>query len=114
VVQDEVGDDAQTALVRLVQEVLDVVHRPVRRVHAVIIGDVVAVVAERGGIEREEPDAVDAEVLHVIQSADQAAEITHAVVVGILERLDVQLVEDGVLVPERSDSHSHAGSSVNG
>ena len=44
---------------------------------------------------------VDAEVLDVVELGRHALEVAHAVVVGIEERLDVQLVDDRVLVPER-------------
>ena len=44
---------------------------------------------------------VDAELLDVVELLDQAAKVADAVVVAVEERLDVQLVDDGVLVPER-------------
>jgi hypothetical protein len=39
----------------------EVVHRAVARVDAAVVGDVVAVVAERRGVHRQQPQAVDAE-----------------------------------------------------
>ena len=45
VVDDELGDDAQAALVRLAHEAAEVAHRAVGRVDAAVVGDVVAVVA---------------------------------------------------------------------
>ena len=44
-VHDQVGDHAHAALVRLVDEVLEVVDRPVIGVDAEEVGDVVAAVA---------------------------------------------------------------------
>src|SRR4029434_4865344 len=68
-----------------------------------IVGDVIAVVTERRWIERKEPDGGNAEFLEIIQLFDQATEITHPVAVAVAEGLDVQLVDDRVLVPQRID-----------
>jgi hypothetical protein len=74
VVQHEVGDDLEAAAVRLVDEALEVVDAAVRRVDPVVVGDVVAVVAQGRRVEREQPDDVDAQLLHVVEPLDQAAE----------------------------------------
>src|SRR4029077_8970922 len=71
------------------------------RVDVRVVRDVIAVVAQRRGIEGQEPDGVDSQVLQVRQLFDQAAEIASAVGVAVEERPDVELVDDRVLVPER-------------
>ena len=101
VVDDELGDDLQPAPVRFAHERAEVVARAVVRMHVVVVGDVVAVVAQRRRIERQQPDRVDAELLDVVELVGQPAEVADAVVVRVEERLDVQLVDDRVLVPER-------------
>ena len=80
---------------------LHVGQRAVVGMDAAVVGDVVAVVAPRRGIERQQPDRVDAELGDVVELRHQAGEVADAVVVGIEERLDVQLIDDRVLVPER-------------
>ena len=99
VVDDELGDDAQAAAVRLDDEGAEVVERAVRRVHVLVVGDVVAVVAQRRRVERQQPDGVDAERLDVVEPLGQAAEVADAVAVGVGVGLDVQLVDDRVAVP---------------
>jgi tetrahydromethanopterin S-methyltransferase subunit A len=99
VVHHEVGDDAQAARVGGVEKLLEVLHRPVRRVDAVEVRDVVAVVAKRRGIHRQDPDAVDAELLDVVEPRGEPREVADAVAVAVHERLDVDLVEHRVLVP---------------
>ena len=101
VVHDEVGDDAHAALVRLLDERLEVVDVPVVGVDAEEVGDVVAAVAERRLVHRQEPDAVDAEPLQVVELLDQPAEVAGAVVVAVVEAADVDLVEHRRLEPER-------------
>ena len=101
VVQDELGDHAQPPAVRLAEQGLEVRERAVGRVHARVVGDVVAVVPEGRGIEGEEPDGGDAEVPQVVEFLRQPAEIADPVGVAVAEGPDVGLVEDGILVPER-------------
>ena len=98
-VDDEFGDDAQAAAVGFRDESLEIPHRSVARIDRAVVGDVVAVVAQRRGVERQHPDGGDAEVLDMVEALHEAGEVADAVVVGILEGLDVELVDDGVLVP---------------
>ena len=89
------------ALVRLADELAELLARAVAGVDAVVVGDVVAVVAQGRRVERQEPEAGDPQVLEVVELLDQPGEVADAVVVAVEERLDVQLVDDGILVPER-------------
>ena len=86
VVDDEIDDDADPALVRGLDEGAEVLDRAVVGVDAVEVGDVVAAVAERRGVEREQPDAVDAEPLQVVELLLEAAKVARAVVVAVEER----------------------------
>ena len=69
VIHDEVRDDPEPAPVRLGDEGLEVRHLAVERRDLLEVGDVVAVVPERRRIEGQEPQAVDAQVLDVVQAA---------------------------------------------
>ena len=82
------------------EESFEVVDGAVAGVDIDVVGDVVAVVAERRGEEGEQPEAGDAEVLEVVEAGDEAGEVADAVAVGVLKGADVQLVDDGVFVPE--------------
>ena len=87
---------------------LDIGQRAVVRMDAAIIGDVVAVVAPRRGIERQQPDRIDAELGDVVELLHQARKVADAVIVRIEERFDMQLIDDRVLVPERVLEHRAA------
>ena len=65
----------------------EVLHRAVGRIDRAVVGDVVAVVAQRRGVEGQQPDGGDAEVLDVVEPLHQAGEIADAVVVGVLNAL---------------------------
>ena len=109
-VDDEIDDHADAERLRVIHEVDEVAERAVLVVDAVVVGDVVAVVAVGRGIERLQPDAGDAEPREVVEPAHQPFEIADAVAVGVLVLLDVEAVDDGVLVPEVVDRH-RAGAS---
>ena len=98
-VDHQLGDHPHAARMRRGDEALDVGQRAVVRMDAAIVGDVVAVVQARRGIERQQPDRVHAKIGDVVELGDQARKVADAVVVGIKERLDVQLIDDCVLVP---------------
>ncbi len=83
----------------LVHETLKIVHVAVLRVHFLELGDVVAVIAQRGRIEGQQPDRVDAQLLHIVEPLHQPLEVADPVAVAVLKRLDVNLVDDRVLVP---------------
>src|SRR5215217_6754354 len=78
-----------------------------------VVGDVIAVVAQWRGEERQEPQGRNAKALEVIQLTDQPLEVSDAVAVAVRESADVQLVDNGVFVPEgrcgglRGMSRSH-------
>ena len=93
--------DAHAALVRLVDQLAGVVDVAVLGEHREEVGDVVATVAQGRAVEGQQPDAVDAEPLQVVELLDQAPKVAGAVVGGVEEAPDEHLVEDGPLVPAR-------------
>ena len=100
VVDHEVGDDPDAARVRGLGQRLEVGDGADRGVDLAKIGDVVAVVLQGRGVDGHQPEAVDAQLLEVVELRRQADQVAVAVAVGVVETPDVDLVEDGVLVPE--------------
>ena len=105
VVDDQLGDDLEPARVGGRQEGSELVERAVVGMDVEVVRDVVAVVAQRRRVHRQQPDAIDAQLLQVIEPGQEPREVTHAVRVGVGIGLDVQLVEDRVLEPERVVGH---------
>ena len=101
VIDDQLDHHLHVALVRRVEKRLEVVQGSVGRVDVDVVGDVVAVVAQRRGKERQEPDAGDAEVLQVVEPRQQSREIADAVAVRVGKGANVEFVDDRILVPER-------------
>ena len=74
VVEDQLDDDLQAALVRGLQEFLEIIQRPIARMHGDVVGDVVAIVLQRRREERQQPETGHAQALQVIQLFVQACE----------------------------------------
>ena len=101
VVDHQLGDDADAPPVGLAQELLEIRQRAVIRMDVEVIGNVVAVVAQGRGIERQQPEGGHPQFLEVVELLDQALEIADAVAVAVVKGLDVHFVDDGIFVPER-------------
>src|SRR3569833_2976688 len=92
-------------------ELDEIAERAVAGIDAVIIGDVVTVVAARRGLERHQPDRGDAEAVQIIEPAQEALEVADAVAVGVHIGADRQAIDHAVLVPEIVE-HARAASVV--
>lgn len=99
VVGNEVHDDPQVQRVRFADDGVGVVQGAEHGVDGPVVGDVVAGVGLRGGVEGAQPDGVDAQLLEVGQSAADALEVPHAVPVGVGEAARIDLVDHRVSPP---------------
>ncbi len=100
VIDDELGDHPQLSTLRLLHEAAKVLHGAEIGIDVAVVRNVVAVVAAGGGIERQQPERRDAEILQIVELFGQPREIADSVAVAVGKGLDVQLVDDGVLEPE--------------
>ena len=99
-VDDEFDEHLHVALMSGGKEALEVVDSAVAGIDVGVIGDIVAVVSERRRKEGKEPEAGNAEVLEVVETRDEAGKVADAITIGVLEGADVELIDDGVFVPE--------------
>ncbi|HEX4745370.1 MAG TPA: hypothetical protein VFU99_00675 [Gaiellaceae bacterium] len=99
VVGDEVEEDANSARPRLRHQPVEVGERPEIRVDADVVRDVVAPVDVRRGVNRIQPDPVDAQPLDVLESLGDAGEVSDAVAVRVGERPRIDLVQNRISPP---------------
>src|ERR1700751_1358890 len=99
-VDDQFGDDAQIATVCLAHEGLEIRHPSIGWIDVLVIRDVVAIIAQWRGIERQQPQRGDPEIVEIIELAAQTLKIADSVVIGVEEGLHVQLIDDRIPVPE--------------
>ena len=83
VVHHEIDEHAHAALLRRLGELDEIAERAVTRVDAVVVRNVIAVVAEGRRLERHEPDRRDAEPAEIVEPARQAWKVADAVAVGV-------------------------------
>jgi len=101
VVQHQLGDHPEVLAAGFAEQQPEVAQGSVGLVDRLVVGDVVAVVLQRRRVEGQQPQRGDPELLEVLELRHQAAQVPDPVAVRIVERPDVHLVDDGVLVPER-------------
>ncbi len=99
VVGDQVDDHLQAQAVGLGGHGVEVVQGPQARVDVAVILDVVTAIGQFGGVERAEPQGVDAQGGQVGQALGDAAQVTEPVAVGVGEAAGVDLVDDGLPPP---------------
>ena len=100
VIQDHFDDDPDAPLVGRVEKLPEILQCSVAGMDGVVIGDVVAVVAQRRGEEGHEPNRVDPQFLKVVELCFKPLEIADAISVAVMESADVDLIDERVLVPE--------------
>ncbi len=103
VIDDEVDEHTNAALLRRMCEFDEITERAIARIDIVVIADVVAVVLLGRRLERHEPDRRDTEPAEVVEATHQPLEIADTIAVGVHERRDRQAIDDRVLVPEIVD-----------
>jgi hypothetical protein len=113
VVHHHVGDDLDASAVGFLDEGGGVGQVAVLGQHAEEVGYVVAAVAQGRLVEGQEPEAVDAEPLEVVELGRDAGQVAGAVVVGVVEAPHQDLVEHRLLEPARILGRPHRAVTVN-
>src|SRR6266568_8418859 len=104
VVRHEVEDHLQAARVRgqriefgeIAEQWMDIF----------IVGDVVTKVRHRRGVDRRNPERIDAKVDEMIEPRLNAFQIADAVAIRILERARIDLIDDPSLPPAMCIRHA--------
>src|SRR5262249_987907 len=99
VVHDQVHDHLDPATLHSPEYRVEVGTRAHLRDDGAVVADVVSVVVVGGLIDRVEPDDVHAQALDVIEARGDAADVTYAITVAVLEASRVDLVHDDFLPP---------------
>ena len=99
VVQNHIQDNPDTALLGLFEQTIKIRERSVLRIDGVVIGDVVSEIHLRRGIERRDPDGVDAQVFQIIEMTRYAIEIADSVAIAVSETAGIDFVDNCFLPP---------------
>ena len=79
VVQHHFDDHANAALMGSLEKGFEIVERAVAGMDGGVVGDVVAVVAQRRREKRHEPDGIDPQLLQIVELLREAPEIANAI-----------------------------------
>ena len=101
VAQHLVDDDPDAALMRVLDEPVEVVERAEDRVDLPVLADVVAEVLHRRLEERGDPDRIDAEAGDVVEPCDDAWQVADAIAIAVGEAARIDLVDHGAAPPVR-------------
>ena len=99
VIDHQIEHHAERAGVGFAHEAVEILHRSEFRRDRPVVADVVTVVGVRRGENGVEPDGVHAQVAHIVQPRDDAAQIAHSVAVAVLKAAGIDLVKDGLFPP---------------
>ena len=88
-VQNEINDDANTPLVGFFNQVFELLNRPKIGVNFEIIGNIVAVIFEGRFKKRHQRQAIDAQILQIIQFFNQPLNVARPIVVAVVKRFDI-------------------------
>ena len=100
-IQDELGDDADSPFVSGFQESLEISESSVIGIDLKVVRDIVPVVTQWRRIERQNPDRCNAEILKIIEFLYETAEVSDTVPVSVPERLYMDLIDNRIFIPER-------------
>ena len=81
VIDDEIDDHADAALLAAMSELYEVAQRTVARIDTVIVRDVVAIVLAGRSLKRHQPYRGDAETVQIVEAPQQTFKIADAVAV---------------------------------
>ena len=96
---DEVDDDLHRALMQIAYQRVEFGERTEQRIHVSVVRHVVSTVCLWRGVERGQPDGIDAEHRKVIEPLANPGEIANAVAIAVGKTADVDLVDHGVTPP---------------
>ena len=104
-VEHQVHDHPNVALVGLAHQFVKVFQRAKERVNVAIVADIVTKVIGRRGIDRREPDGIHTQrvwrtIVEIIQVGDDATQVAHAVAVCIDKAARIDLVNYALPPPE--------------
>jgi hypothetical protein len=97
----------QPALVRGGDQVVGILQRAEARVDVGVVGDVIAPVGERRGVDGRQPDGIGAQIGDVVQALRDALQVPLPVAVGVLKGARIDLVDDRVAPPRRRGVGAH-------
>ena len=97
VVDHQIDDHVDIPLIALGDQLLEILHGAILRIDGIVVGYVILVVGGTG-MDRHQPDTVDAQFLQIVQLGDHALQVTNAVSIGVTEGVNEDLIVSTIVV----------------
>ena len=98
-VDDQIHNHAEPALMCLPKQAIKIFHCAKLRMNCVIVADIVSVVDQRRRINRTEPDHGCAEASDIVEPLYNSAQIANPIPVAVLKAPRIDLIYDSILPP---------------
>ena len=109
VVGHEIQDHLQAPRMGDGQQSVEVLERPEQRIDGAVIGHVVTEIDHRRGIDRRDPDRIDAEHGEIVEPQLDTLQVANPVAVRVLKGARVDLVDHALLPPRVAHANIAAG-----
>ena len=96
---NKVEDDFELLCMRFLNEAVKAFERAKDWINPAEVGDIVTEVMHWRGIDRRNPDRIDAEPKEIIEPLPDTIEIAYAITVGVLKGPWIDLIDRGGLPP---------------
>ncbi|CSB12131.1 Uncharacterised protein [Vibrio cholerae] len=91
-VNHDIHDDAHTTTMGFFQQLFEILHRAKVWINRVIIGNVIPIIDHRRLINRRQPNRFNPKLLQIIELADNALQIAHALRATIAKTFRINLI----------------------
>ena len=99
-IYNKVNDYADPALLSAVGELDEIAECSISGIYAIVVRNIVAIIAAWRALERHEPEGRDAQAMKRVETSHQPLEVTNTVAVGIHIGADGKAINDRVFVPK--------------
>jgi hypothetical protein len=99
VIRHKIQNELELSFMRRRDQRIEVTKRTEQRIDGCVIRNVIAEVSHRRRIERRNPNRIDTQRNQIVQPSRDAAQIAHAIAVGVLKAARIHLIDDARLPP---------------
>ena len=106
VIHHEIENDFDAAFMRFEDQLFNLSHRPENRIDFEEVGNIIAIIDFRRFEDRIQPNHIDAQILNIIQTVDNTANIPDTIPVGVLKTHRIHLIHNQSMPPLTHITHT--------
>ena len=98
-VHHHVHDHADVMGLGRCQQMVEIRHRAEHGIDRFIIGNVIAEILLRGGVNRRQPNGIDLQTLQIVETLNDSVDVTDSIAVCVLETARIDFIHQGMFPP---------------